>query len=73
MIDKNVMVLQNYTNLENSVLGACGGTYQACHDADQAMKIEAEAISSGAEEEEVPVPITFSKIKAEHEVSLCLC
>jgi hypothetical protein len=67
------MVLQNYTNLENGVLGAYGGAYQACHDAGQAMKIKAEAISSGAEEEESPVPITFSKIKTEHEVRLCLC
>jgi hypothetical protein len=72
MIDKDVMVLQNYTNLENGALGACGGAYQACHDAGQAMKIKAEDVSSGAEEEESPVPITFSKIKAEPEVSTCL-
>jgi hypothetical protein len=70
MIDKAVMVLQNCTNLEKFVPGACGEAYQAYHDANQAMNIKAEEVSDAEEEEEVgPVPITCQEIKAEPEVS----
>jgi hypothetical protein len=68
MIDKGVMVLQNYANLEKVVPGACGEAYQAYHDASQAMNIKTEEVSD-AEEEAGPVPITWQEIKAEPEVS----
>jgi hypothetical protein len=68
LIDEDIVALQNCTNLEKVVLGPCGGAYQTCHDASQAMKMKAEKMSD-AEEEEVPVPIAFPKIKAEPEVS----
>jgi hypothetical protein len=68
MIDKDMMVLQIYTNLEEFVPGPCGETYPTSDDANQTMNIKAEEVSD-AEEEEGPVPITFPKIKAEPEVS----
>jgi hypothetical protein len=68
MINKDVMVLQNYTNLEKVVLSPCGETYPVSDDADQAMNIKAEEVSD-IDEEEDPVPVTFPKIKAEPEVS----
>jgi hypothetical protein len=67
MIDEDIMVLQNSTDLVKVVLGPCSGAYQACHDANQAM-MKAEEVSD-VEEEEVPVPLAFPKIKAEPEVS----
>jgi hypothetical protein len=68
MIDKDMMVLQNYTNSENVLLGPYGEIYPACHDANQAINIKAEEVSD-AEEEVDPLPITFREIKAEPEVS----
>jgi hypothetical protein len=63
--------LQNYTNSENVLVGPYGESYATSHDANQAMKVKAEAVSD-AEEEEDPVPMTFPEIKAEPEVS-CVC
>jgi hypothetical protein len=68
MIDKYVMFLQNYTNLEKSMLSPYGEMYPTSDDANQARDIKAEEVSN-AEGEEDPVPITFTKIKAEAEVS----
>jgi hypothetical protein len=67
VIDKDMMVLQNYTNSENILMGLYGETHRACHDANQAMDIKAEDVSD-AKEEEHPVAITFPGIKAETEV-----
>jgi hypothetical protein len=63
-----MIVLQNYTNLEEVVPGPCGETYLVSHDADQVKNIKAEE-GSDVDEEEDPVPITFPKIKVEPEVS----
>jgi hypothetical protein len=68
LIDKNLMVSQNYSSAENVLVGPYGETYPACHDANQAMNIKAEDISDAAEEED-PVPITVLEMKAECEVS----
>jgi hypothetical protein len=68
MIDENVMVLQNYTDLEKDALGPCGETYPTSVDANQAKNIKAEEVSD-TEEEEDPLPTTFLKMKAEAEVS----
>jgi hypothetical protein len=68
MIDKDMMVLQHYSNSENIVVGPCGETYSACYDGNQAMDVKAEQ-GSDAEEEADPVPITFPEVKAEPEVS----
>jgi hypothetical protein len=62
------MVLQNYTNAETVLVGPCGETYPASHDAVQAMNIKAEE-DSDAQEERDPVRITVQEIKAEPEVS----
>jgi hypothetical protein len=67
LIEKDMMVLQNYTTLEKGVLSPCGERYPASDDANQAMNIKAE-VGSDVEEEEEPVPITFMEIKAEPEV-----
>jgi hypothetical protein len=75
VIDKEMMVLQNYTNLEDIVLGLCGETYPTSDAANQAMNVKAEEVSDIKEEED-PVPITFQKIKAEPQVSwmsVCVC
>jgi hypothetical protein len=69
--EKDVMVFQSYMNSENVLVGPYGETYQASHDADQAMNVRTEAVSD-AEEEEDPVPIKFQRIKADPEVS-CVC
>ena len=45
MTDKYIMVLQNYTNSENEVLGVCGETYTTSDDANQAMNVKAEEVS----------------------------
>jgi hypothetical protein len=42
MIDKDMMVLQNYTNSENGLVGPHGDMYPASHDASHAMNIKAE-------------------------------
>jgi hypothetical protein len=68
MIDKDVMFLQNCTNLKKVVPGLCGETYPGSDDANQAMNIKVEEVSD-LEEKEDPVPITFPKLKAEPEVS----
>jgi hypothetical protein len=67
MIDKDMMVLQNYTNSENIVVGPYGETYTACYDGNQVVNVKAEE-GSDAEEEGDPVPITFPEVKAEPEV-----
>jgi hypothetical protein len=68
MVDKDLMVLQNYAKLENVVQGSFNETYATYDDANQAKNIKAKE-ASDAEEEEDPVPMTFPKIKAEAEVS----
>jgi hypothetical protein len=68
MVDKDVMVLQNYTNSEKDVLGPRDETYPAFDDANQAENKKVEE-ASYAEEEEDPVPMIFPKIKGEAEVS----
>jgi hypothetical protein len=68
LVDKDVMVLQNYTNVEKVVPGPCGETCSTSYDSDQAMNIKAEEVSEVKVEED-PEPITFPKIKAESEVS----
>jgi hypothetical protein len=68
VVDKNVMVLQNYTNVEKVVPGPCDEMYLTSDSADQAMNIKAEEASE-VKVEEGPQPITFPKIKAEPEVS----
>jgi hypothetical protein len=50
------------------MLSPYGETYPTSDDATQAKNIKAEEVSD-AEEEEDPVPMTFTKIKAEAEVS----
>jgi hypothetical protein len=62
-----MMVLQNYSNSENVVVGPYGETYRACYDGNQAMDVKAEQ-GSHAEEEVGPVPITFPEVKVEPEV-----
>jgi hypothetical protein len=68
MIFKDILVLQNCTNLEKEVLGPCNETYPTSNDANQAKNIKDEEVSY-AEEEEDPVPKPVLKIKAEAEVS----
>jgi hypothetical protein len=68
LIDKDMMVLQNYTTLEKGVLSPCGETYPTSDDANEAMNIKTEEISDAEEEEEDPVPVTFVEVKAEPEV-----
>jgi hypothetical protein len=63
MINKDVMVLQIYPNLEKVLPGRYGETYPTSDDANQTEEL------SDAEEEESPVPISFPKIEAEPEVS----
>jgi hypothetical protein len=67
-IDKDVMVLQNNTNVEKVAPGPCGETYPTSDDANQAMNIKTEE-GSEVKVEEDPEPITFPKMKAEPEVS----
>jgi hypothetical protein len=61
MIDKDVMVLQNYTNSH-------GEMYPAWHHASEAMSVKTEEVSDAAGEED-PLRITVQEIKAEPEVS----
>jgi hypothetical protein len=68
MTDKGVMVLQNYTNSENVLVGPCGEIYPTSQNANRAMNIKAEEIID-AEEEEDPLPVTLQEIKAKTEVS----
>jgi hypothetical protein len=65
--EKDVMVLQNYTNSENILMGPYDEPYPAIHDAMQAVIIKAEEVSD-AEEDADPVQITIQEIKAESEV-----
>jgi hypothetical protein len=71
VIDKDMMVLQNYTNSEDVLVGPYGETYPACYDANQAFSTKAEEVLD-AQEEEDPVSKTIQEIKAEPEVS-CMC
>jgi hypothetical protein len=68
IIDKDMMVLQSYTNLENVLVGPHGETYRACHDVNEAMYIKDEGVTNASEEED-PLRITIQEIKAEPEVS----
>jgi hypothetical protein len=68
MIDKDMMVLQSYTNSENILVGPHGEIYPACYDGNEAMHIKAEEVSDAAEEED-PLPITVLEMKAKPEVS----
>jgi hypothetical protein len=73
MIDKDMMVLQNYTKVKKEEWDPFGETYPTSVDAKDAKNIKAEEVSD-VDEEEDPVPITFLKIKAEPEVScISLC
>jgi hypothetical protein len=62
------MVLQNTTDSETMLVGPCGETYPARHDANQAVNIKSEEVSD-AQEEADPLRITIQEIKAEREVS----
>jgi hypothetical protein len=64
MIDKDMMVLQNCTNLEKVVPGPCGETCPTSHDANHTTNIKAEEVSD-AEGGQASVPTAFVKIKAE--------
>jgi hypothetical protein len=68
MIDKDMMVSQNYTYSKNILVGLYGETYPASHDASQAMAIKAEEVSHAKEEEDL-MPIMIQEAKAEPEVS----
>jgi hypothetical protein len=68
LIDKDTMVLQNYTNSEKVLVGPCGEIYPACHAGTQATDVKAEEVSDAAEEEDA-LPIAIQEIKAEPEVS----
>jgi hypothetical protein len=69
MTDMNVVVLQNYMDLEKAALGLCRKTCPTfSQDADQATNTKLEQVSV-AEEKEDPVRITFPGIKAELKVS----
>jgi hypothetical protein len=72
MCDEGTLALQNYMDLEKGVPCLYGETYLPTHDANQAMNIKVEEISD-VELEEGLVPVTFPEIKAEPEVSFCLC
>jgi hypothetical protein len=73
VVDKDVMALQNYTNVEKVVPGSYDETYPTADGGDQAMSIKAEEVSEVKVEED-PQPITFPRIKAEPEVSfMSLC
>jgi hypothetical protein len=61
MTDKDMMILQNYTNSEKVLVGPYGETYPASHDANQAVNIKAEEVD--------PLQITVQEIRAEPEVS----
>jgi hypothetical protein len=63
-----MMVLQNYTNSENVLVGPYGETYPASRDANQAMNVKAEEVLDTQEEAD-PLRITVQGIKAEPEVS----
>jgi hypothetical protein len=67
MVEKGMMVLQNYTKSENVLVGPYGETYAACNDANQALNIKAEEISDTEEEDDVPK--TIQEMKLEPEVS----
>jgi hypothetical protein len=67
VIEKGMMVLQNYTNSEKVLVGPCGEIYPACHDGNQATNVKAEEVSD-AEEEVDPLPVAIQEIKAEPEV-----
>jgi hypothetical protein len=74
VVYKDVMALQNYTNVDKVVPGSYDDTYPTSDDGDQAMNIKAEEVSEVKVEED-PQPITFPRIKAEPEVgcmSLCV-
>jgi hypothetical protein len=65
------MVLQDYTNSENILLGPYGEIYPASHDAIQAMNVKAEEVSESQEAVD-PAQITLQGMKAEPQVS-CIC
>jgi hypothetical protein len=64
MINKDMMVLQNCTNLEKVVPGPCGETCPTSHDGNHTMNIKIEEVSD-AEGGQASLPTAFVKIKAE--------
>jgi hypothetical protein len=69
MNDVNMVVLQNYMDLEKAALGLCSKTCRvSSQDAVEAMNTKIEQVSVG-EEDDDPVRMTFPEIKAELEVS----
>jgi hypothetical protein len=72
VIDREVIVLQNCTNLVEVVPGPYSETRTTSDSANQAMNIKGEEVS---DVEEDPEPVTCLKIKAEPEVrymSVCV-
>jgi hypothetical protein len=66
MTDKGILVLQDYTDSQEDVLGSCIETYPTTsYDPNQTINIKVEEFSD-VEEEEDPVPIQFPGIEAEH-------
>jgi hypothetical protein len=68
VIDKDMMDLQNYTNVEKDVPGPFGEAYVTFLDGNEATNIKDE-VSDAEEEEEEPMAVTFVEIKTEPEVS----
>jgi hypothetical protein len=75
MIDKGVVLLQNYMDLRKDIHGSCSETSPLSHDANQIISVKIEDVSD-IEEEKDPVPFIYSRIKTEHVVScmsVCHC
>jgi hypothetical protein len=68
MINIDMMVLQNCTDLGNAVPGPCAETCTTSHDATQAMNMKCKEISDEDNKGDA-MQMTFPKIKVEHEVS----
>jgi hypothetical protein len=68
VIDKGMVVLQNYMDLQKDVPGLCSEMcLSSSHDENQVINIKVEA--TDIQEDEHPMLITFPVIKAEHKVS----
>jgi hypothetical protein len=68
VIDKGMLALQDYMDLEKGVPVQYGETSLTSRDSNHAMNIKVEE-DSDVKVDDDPVPITFPKIKAEPEVS----
>jgi hypothetical protein len=64
VINKNMMVFQNYAGIEKDVPVPCGVTCPTSYDADLAMNIKAKEVSD-EEEEGDPLAVTSPRIKDE--------